>query len=192
MVEGQPRHTAIYELSGPEVLVSGGVGRGGRDRSMARRGSAPHDQPPPRAAEANRPVTTGFWGLGDATESKVVTAIEGLPVRGLITMKALMSGEHMLLLELTYEAGAGAQPHLHDHESHCYVVSGRMRATVAGESRKMGPGDACLHPSGRAPRDGGDRALRRGRDKVPEARPLALSQLRREASIRISELSPGP
>ena len=93
-------------------------------------------------------MTSAFWGPGDTTESTVVTAIEGLPVRGLITMKALMSGEHMLLLELTYEAGAGAQPHVHDHESHCYVVSGRMRATVSGESREMGPGDACIHPAG--------------------------------------------
>ncbi len=93
-------------------------------------------------------MNTACWGPGDATESTIVKAIEGLPVRGLINMKALMSGEHMLLLELTYEAGAGAQPHIHDHESHCYVVSGWMRATVFGESRVMGPGDACLHPTG--------------------------------------------
>ena len=88
------------------------------------------------------------FGPRSEVPPRPVRAIEGLPVRGLITMRAMMAGEHILTLELTYEAGAGAAPHVHDHESHCYVVSGRMLATVAGESREMGPGDACLHPTG--------------------------------------------
>lgn len=90
----------------------------------------------------------GVFGPRSAAPERVVRAIEGLPVHGLITMRALMAAEHILMLELTYEAGAGAAPHVHDHESQCYVVAGRMLATVAGESREMGPGDACLHPAG--------------------------------------------
>lgn len=86
--------------------------------------------------------------FGDLEKSTLVKSIEGLAVRGVITMKALMSGEEMLLIELTYAAGAGAQLHKHDHESHCYVVRGRMMATVEDETWEMKPGDACLHPIG--------------------------------------------
>lgn len=87
-------------------------------------------------------------GFGDRIESTVVGAIEGMPVIGQITAKTLMSGQEMLMMELAYAAGAGSRPHRHDHESHCYLVSGRIRATVAGESWEMGPGDACMHPTG--------------------------------------------
>jgi quercetin dioxygenase-like cupin family protein len=84
----------------------------------------------------------------DQIESTVVSSIEGLPVIGLIKVKTLLAGDAMLLLELTYAAGAASQPHRHDHESHCYLVSGRMRAVVAGEAWDVGPGDACIHPAG--------------------------------------------
>ncbi len=91
---------------------------------------------------------SSLTGFDNQVESTVVTAIEGLPVTGRITVKTLMNGKEMLTLELTYAAGAGSQFHRHDHESHCYLVSGRVRATVAGETWEMGPGDACIHPAG--------------------------------------------
>jgi quercetin dioxygenase-like cupin family protein len=81
-------------------------------------------------------------------ESKRVESIEGLAVRGRITMKPLISGGEMLLLEAFFEAGAGAPPHRHDHESLCYVIRGRMKTTVRDESWELGPGEACLHPAG--------------------------------------------
>lgn len=81
-------------------------------------------------------------------EPIVVRAIEGVPTFGLITMRMPASGDYMLCLELTYEAGAGAGPHAHDHESVCYVASGRMRAMVDGRTWEMGPGEGCIHPAG--------------------------------------------
>ena len=91
---------------------------------------------------------TDLAGIGDQIESTVLIAIEGLPVIGHITVKTLLAGDEMLMLELTYAAGAASQPHRHDHESHCYLVSGRMRATVADQTWEVGPGDACIHPAG--------------------------------------------
>ena len=87
-------------------------------------------------------------GFAVRIESTVVTAIEGIGVTGRIVAKTLVRGDEMLTLERSYAAGAGSRPHRHDHESHCYLVSGRMRATVAGESWEMSPGDACIHPTG--------------------------------------------
>ena len=87
-------------------------------------------------------------GFAGQTQSTVVTAIEGVPVTGRITAKALVNGDQMLTLELSYAAGASSRPHRHGHESHVYVVSGHMRATVGDESWEMNPGDACIHPTG--------------------------------------------
>lgn len=81
-------------------------------------------------------------------EGTLVTAIEGVPVMGHIVAKTLTQGDEMLTLELTYAADASSRPHRHEHESHCYLVSGRIRAIVGDESWEMGPGDACIHPIG--------------------------------------------
>jgi quercetin dioxygenase-like cupin family protein len=81
--------------------------------------------------------------MGQALQS-----IEGLPVRGRITVKPLLVTDHMLLLETAYEAGAGAPLHRHEHESICYVVRGRMRTTVQDRSWELGPGDSCVHSKG--------------------------------------------
>lgn len=81
-------------------------------------------------------------------ESRIIESIEGLPVRGRVTMKPLIHGGEMLLLEACFEAGAGTELHRHDHESLCYVVRGRMTTTVQEDSWELGPGDTCLHPAG--------------------------------------------
>ena len=91
---------------------------------------------------------TDLAGIGDQIESTVLIAIEGQPVIGHITVKTLVAGDEMLMLELTYAAGAASQPHRHDHESHCYLVSGKMSATVGDQTWEVGPGDACIHPAG--------------------------------------------
>ena len=81
-------------------------------------------------------------------EGRAITTIEGLPVRGDVTVKALMSGDRMVMLEVRYSAGSASPVHVHQHESLCYVVSGRAEATVGDESFTLGPGDVCLHPDG--------------------------------------------
>jgi mannose-6-phosphate isomerase-like protein (cupin superfamily) len=47
----------------------------------------------------------------------------------------------------TIEKGKGALPHAHPGiEQVCYMIAGRARAEVGGESCEMGPGDCCFFP----------------------------------------------
>jgi quercetin dioxygenase-like cupin family protein len=78
-----------------------------------------------------------------------VEAIEGQPTYGgTLSVKPLLRGETMSLLEIRYAAGAGAPLHTHDHESIAYVVEGQVKSTVGSDVFIMGPGDACRHPKG--------------------------------------------
>lgn len=48
----------------------------------------------------------------------------------------------------TIERGKGALPHAHPGiEQVCYMLAGRARAEVNGESRELGPGDCCFFPA---------------------------------------------
>ena len=81
-------------------------------------------------------------------EERAINAIEGLPVHGDVTVKPLIGGDRMVMLEIHYTAGSGSPVHAHQHESLCYVVSGRAEATVGDGSFTLGPGDVCRHPEG--------------------------------------------
>ncbi|HSQ03417.1 MAG TPA: cupin domain-containing protein [Burkholderiales bacterium] len=46
------------------------------------------------------------------------------------------------------EPGQGALPHRHPGiEQVCYILEGRAMATVAEQSRELGPGDCCFFPA---------------------------------------------
>jgi mannose-6-phosphate isomerase-like protein (cupin superfamily) len=46
------------------------------------------------------------------------------------------------------EKGKGALPHAHPEiEQVCYVLEGRARAEVGGESCELGPGECCYFPA---------------------------------------------
>jgi mannose-6-phosphate isomerase-like protein (cupin superfamily) len=46
------------------------------------------------------------------------------------------------------EPGQGALPHAHPGiEQVCYMLEGRARAEVAGETCELGPGDCCYFPA---------------------------------------------
>jgi len=81
-------------------------------------------------------------------ETIKLTTIQGLPFNGNVTMKVMMAGENMNMLEISYPAGSSSPPHAHEHESVAYVISGRIKGTIEGESVILGPGDACRHPEG--------------------------------------------
>lgn len=83
----------------------------------------------------------------DVKERKF-TSVEGKPVHGEAVLKPLISGDQMTLLEVRYDAGAGAEAHVHQHESLVYVVKGRVKTTVGNETHILGPGDVCRHPKG--------------------------------------------
>ena len=47
------------------------------------------------------------------------------------------------------QKGKGALPHAHPGiEQVCYMLAGRARAEVGGQSREIGPGECCFFPAG--------------------------------------------
>ena len=81
-------------------------------------------------------------------ERRKVDVLEGLPIRGSLFMKPLMFGERMMMLEIHYPAGSASPVHTHQHESVCYIIKGKARAMVDGETYVLEAGDACRHPDG--------------------------------------------
>jgi quercetin dioxygenase-like cupin family protein len=81
-------------------------------------------------------------------KSLFIRRVEGVSNFGEVSVKPMMAGDEMTLLEIQYPPGAGAPPHIHQHETLCYVVSGSVRVTVADEEFDMHPGDVCRHPQG--------------------------------------------
>jgi quercetin dioxygenase-like cupin family protein len=57
-----------------------------------------------------------------------------------ITRRTLVHGDAMMICEFTLKAGSALPLHNHPHEQAGYVVSGRIRLTVGGETRDLGPG----------------------------------------------------
>jgi len=74
--------------------------------------------------------------------------IEGKPMGGLMTLKALLAGDSMTLLEVRLRSGAASVVHTHSHESLIYVVNGKLRVTIGAESHVLCPGDACRNAAG--------------------------------------------
>ena len=61
-----------------------------------------------------------------------LTTVEGHVFTGNVTMKVMIPGENMNMLEIRYPAGSRSPTHAHLHESVCYVISGRIRGTIEG------------------------------------------------------------
>jgi quercetin dioxygenase-like cupin family protein len=57
------------------------------------------------------------------------------------------TGEQVELGRLRFKAGEGAVEHRHPHEQIMYVVAGRLRVTLEGETEEIGPGQAFHAPS---------------------------------------------
>jgi quercetin dioxygenase-like cupin family protein len=54
----------------------------------------------------------------------------------------LMTGRAVEVGRLTFEKGEGAKEHSHPQEQIVYIMSGRVTAELAGETRELGPGSA--------------------------------------------------
>lgn len=83
---------------------------------------------------------------------EVISKLEGQAEGGgdkRLAVKPLIAGESMLFMEARRPQGLVDPEHAHpDHESICYLVSGRMRVVIAGESFIAEPGDVWVHPPG--------------------------------------------
>ncbi len=86
---------------------------------------------------------------GADTPWRVISRVEGLPlIGGSGEARLLLRGEASLTLQVRYPKGVSSPPHTHRHESHVYVLSGRVRGMLGSEVVELGAGDAILHPAG--------------------------------------------
>ena len=63
-----------------------------------------------------------------------------------ILAKTLAYGTHTLMTEFILSKGKSLPDHAHPHEQIGYLVSGRLRLTIAEETREMAPGDSWCVP----------------------------------------------
>ncbi len=78
-----------------------------------------------------------------------VSALEGARETGGIGIRPVMVGADTMLMEVHRKKGLIDPEHSHDdHESICYLVSGRMRVVIASETFIAGPGDTWIHRVG--------------------------------------------
>ena len=69
-----------------------------------------------------------------------------------IRIKTLVRGDRTLMSKFLLEGGRQLPSHDHPYEQTGYLVSGRIRLHIAGDSRELGPGDSWCVPSGVAHR----------------------------------------
>jgi quercetin dioxygenase-like cupin family protein len=58
-----------------------------------------------------------------------------------------LSGENVMLVEVTLANGAVVPEHQHPHEQISQVLSGKLELVVGGQKQVVGPGQAALIPS---------------------------------------------
>ena len=71
-----------------------------------------------------------------------------LDLGGGTTRRILAYNDQLMTVEVGFEKGAVGAPHTHPHVQCSYVLSGRFRYTVEGESVEMAPGDSIVVPGG--------------------------------------------
>src|ERR1700704_1604177 len=59
---------------------------------------------------------------------------------------SLVTGEQIELGVLRFKAGEGANEHAHPHEQVLFVLKGRIRMKIGGESYELGPRDVAHMP----------------------------------------------
>jgi quercetin dioxygenase-like cupin family protein len=56
-----------------------------------------------------------------------------------------VGGDQVLMCRVTYEPGFGVGVHAHEHtEQVMLILEGDLTMTIAGETRKLGPGDVAV------------------------------------------------
>jgi quercetin dioxygenase-like cupin family protein len=74
-----------------------------------------------------------------------VPPVEMLPG---VVRRTMTAGDRMMLVEVQLADRAVVPVHTHPHEQTGYLVSGRLRFQVAGETRDLSPGDCWMVPGG--------------------------------------------
>ena len=105
-------------------------------------------------SDARKPMTPSRTRFvkGNEVAPEAAKALEGSDGQSegyALSFKPLMVGEHTSIIEVHRGKGLVDPVHAHgDHESLCYLVSGRMRVIIEDESFIAEPGDSWIHPPG--------------------------------------------
>lgn len=101
-------------------------------------------------AQRSLPKTTSYSVANASIKADVMDALEGQAnTPGGASIKPLIVGDDMLLLEIFQKKGLRVPRHQHDdHESVIYLVKGRMWLWIDGKEFTAGPGDSWIHPKG--------------------------------------------
>jgi quercetin dioxygenase-like cupin family protein len=68
------------------------------------------------------------------------------PVAEGVRRQVLAYGPELMLVRVAFEAGAVGAEHQHPHTQTSYVESGEFDYTIAGQTRRLRPGDSCYVP----------------------------------------------
>jgi len=78
-----------------------------------------------------------------------ITSVEGASEAGEITVKVLLVGDKILMLEVFRKKGLVDPVHSHpDHESCGYLISGSMQLIIGESTFIASPGSSWIHPAG--------------------------------------------
>ncbi len=101
-----------------------------------------------RAERKMAPTTKPFIKGGEVATVEVST-LEGKALQRALALKPMLVGRDMMFMEISRPKGMIDPEHAHDdHESICYLVSGRMRVVIGAEEFEAGPGDVWIHAPG--------------------------------------------
>ena len=101
--------------------------------------------------ERRIPASSEYFVANKSVPEQPIKRLEGLAenTAGRLAVKPLITGKDAGLLEFRRAKGLRDPEHTHpDHESICYLVSGRVRVVIAGQEFIAEPGDAWIHPAG--------------------------------------------
>ena len=65
---------------------------------------------------------------------------------GGVSRRVLAYTPQLMIVEVNFEKGGEGSVHTHPHSQSTYVLSGRFRFNVDGESVEVGPGDTLAFP----------------------------------------------
>ncbi len=71
-----------------------------------------------------------------------------LDLGGGTTRRILAWNDQLMSVEVGFETGSVGADHTHPHTQLSYVLAGRFRYTVEGNSVEMNPGDSIVVPGG--------------------------------------------
>jgi quercetin dioxygenase-like cupin family protein len=93
--------------------------------------------------------TSHLFVRPQAVEAETLTAVEGGVMSGLVTVKTLVASNLVVMLESYRAKGVIDPSHKHDdHETVCFLKSGKLKLVIGEESFIAEPGDVWFHPVG--------------------------------------------